>query len=320
MKQQNTFTDDDVRKLLPMETAVAKMEDAFLELAHGTLEAPPRFRVDIPEGGLVFTAGSAYGSENVIGFRVYPAFSGSKQSLHEQIVAVYDAKDGHFKGVVFGRLLGATRTGAIGGVAIKYLSKLESKTLAVIGAGYQARSQVLAAMAVRPFDEIRFFSRTLSRAETFAQEVKTHFMDKRPLKVFTTSSARAAVAGADVVICATNSRQPVLKSEWLVPGTYVATIGPQFIDAHEMPLDIADLCQVIVTDSPAQISAYGRRFFLGDITGNLVRLTPLDQIVAGKAPGRTSADDICLFCSVGLAGTEVVLANELLKRAGVTDD
>lgn len=287
-----------------MASAVAKMEDAFREMADGTLVAPPRFRVEADSGGLVFTAGAA-NQEQVIGFRVYGTFPRpAGVDEQDQLVVVYDTGDGSLKGLVIGRLLGATRTGAIGGVAIKHLARPDAAVLAIIGVGYQARTQAAVAVAVRNFREVRLFSRSRAKAEQMAVEIG----HKTRAQVWVMPSAQAAVEGADVVIGATTSPRPVLESNWLRPGVHVTTIGPQFADAHEMPLDIADRCRVIATDSLAQVTGYGRPFFISD----LERLTGLDQIVSGQAPGRTSPDDITLFCSVGLAGTEVVLANYLL--------
>jgi ornithine cyclodeaminase len=121
-------------------------------------------------------------------------------------------------------------------------------------------------------------------------------------------SAREAVAGADIVICDTNSGTPVIESGWLEPGVHVNNIGPKLASRHELPPDVADVCDLIVTDSLAQVEGYGQPFYLPPFT-----MTSLDQIVVGNAPGRLSAGARTLFCSVGLAGTEVVLANALIE-------
>jgi ornithine cyclodeaminase len=91
-------------------------------------------------------------------------------------------------------------------------------------------------------------------------------------------------------------------------------VGPKYLDEHEMDLAVADQSQVIVTDSMTQVEGYGGNFFL-DNTPHLARMVELSEVVAGREKGRTSEDDITLFCSVGLAGTEVVVANEVLQRA-----
>ena len=159
------LTDADVTEHLTMPVAVEKMEDAFRELAAGTLVAPPRFRVEAPKGALVFTAGAATGAEQAIGFRVYDTFPSSASTDQTQLVAVFDSETGWFKGVVIGGAIGAMRTGAIGGVAVKHMARPDARVLAVVGAGLQARTQLRAAMAVRTFEQVFITSRTRSSAE-----------------------------------------------------------------------------------------------------------------------------------------------------------
>ncbi|OGG14162.1 hypothetical protein A2875_02595 [Candidatus Gottesmanbacteria bacterium RIFCSPHIGHO2_01_FULL_46_14] len=115
------LTDSDVSKVLTMNVAVQKIEDALQEKSQGTLIAPPGFSIDIKNGSLVFTAGAATKKEKVIGFRAYSSFERREAGTNYiQLVAVFDSESGDFKGVVIGSLIGALRTGAIGGVAVKY--------------------------------------------------------------------------------------------------------------------------------------------------------------------------------------------------------
>ncbi|MBI3287287.1 MAG: ornithine cyclodeaminase family protein, partial [Chloroflexi bacterium] len=133
------------------------------------------------------------------------------------------------------------------------------------------------------------------------------------LNIQVADSAEEAAAGADVVICATTSSISVLRSAWLKEGVHVNTLGPKFHDAHEIEIEIAERAAVIATDSLAQVDAYPKPFFLAD-TPYYDRMVELADLLAGKRPGRSADDQITLFLSVGLAGTEVVLANELLRR------
>jgi alanine dehydrogenase len=300
------LTDDDVRRLLPMPDAVRAMETAFREMANGSLVAPSRFRVESPDVALVFTAGAATAYEKVIGFRVYDILPSDSVADPVQMIAVYDSETGAFKGVIFGRLAGSMRTGAIDGVAIDHLARSDASTLAVIGAGYQARTQLAACMTVRAFNRVTLYSRTATRAEAFCREIA----DQHGVPCEIAGSAHEAVRGADVVVCATNSRVPVLETTWIEPGMHITTIGPKTVDAHELPLDIAGVCDIITTDSLAQVRAYDPPFYIGETE----KIVGLDQIVAGHASGRESPEDITLFCSVGLAGTEVVLANRVFQR------
>ena len=121
--------------------------------------------------------------------------------------------------------------------------------------------------------------------------------------------ARAATEGADVVILATRSEQPVIEGGWVAPGAHVNTVGPKAAGACETPPALADTAAVVVSDSPAQAAAYGEPFFTSR------ELTHLGAVLCGDAPGRTSEADITLYASTGLAGSEVVIASRLLSEA-----
>ena len=110
------------------------------------------------------------------------------------------------------------------------------------------------------------------------------------------------------MLCATTSRTPVLETAWLKAGAHVNQVGPKGLGHSELPADVVDVAAVIATDSLAQTRAYPEPHFVTDER----RFVGLENIVVGDEPGRRS-DDVTLFCSVGLAGTEVVLANHLLK-------
>lgn len=305
MNSHLILTDDDVRGLVDYGAAVAKMEDALREVAAGTLVAPPRFSLDTEVGSLVFTVGAATGRTNALGFRVYDTFAGASTDT-AQIVAVFDPDRGGLVGIIIGGLIGALRTGALGGVAVKYLARADSEVLAVVGSGLQARSQLQAALSVLPFRRVVISSRTAENAERLQRQVLQH----HPVECRVARSSREAVESADVVICATSSTAPVLEPDWVRPGTHVTTVGPKLRGAQELPSDFGERCALVATDSMAQLESYGR-FFLDTSSAPF----GLEQIVAGRRPGRTDAREITLYCSVGLAGTEVVLADEVLRRA-----
>jgi ornithine cyclodeaminase len=123
----------------------------------------------------------------------------------------------------------------------------------------------------------------------------------------------AAVEGADIVVLATTSRQPVIEAGWVAAGTHVTTLGPKTAGAHECPPELADRAGVILTDSKAQLDASPDPLFLSGTAQQ--RVGELGAAVAGTGQRRQSSDEITLFLSVGLAGTEVAVAAELLRPA-----
>lgn len=298
--------DNDVLNLTDMGDAVELMESAFRQQAAGTYVAPARHQVHTDPGRLVFTIGAAPEVEQVIGFRVYGVFPGGDYDESDQLVVVYSTDTGKVKGIISGGQIGAHRTGAINGVATKYLARENATVLSVIGAGFQARTQILAALTARPFQTLNLYSRTRSKGETMAAEIQKSFAGEINL----VDSAEEAVMTADVLITATSSRTPVFDMGWLRPGTHINSIGPKFQGAHELPLGIEAVCDLLTTDSLAQVKGYARPHFIADLSN----MIGLEQIVVGKHPGRTSNEQITLFNSTGLAGTEVLLGDYLIQK------
>lgn len=298
------LNDDDLKGYALMGVAIDAVESAFLARARGEAVSPPRHHVAFPgRGDLVFTVGGVLGEAPLAGFRVYETFGGAERT---QIVAVWSADDGKLKGLILGERLGAIRTGAIGGVAIRQLSLPDARIVGVLGSGLQARTQLAAAVAVRKIALARVYSRDAAHRAAFAAEMQQELgIEVRPA-----GSAREAVGNADIVICATSSPRPVIAAADLKPGTHVNTLGPKTIEAYELGLDVAEVAVVIATDSTEQTRAYGAPFFLAG-SAHEQRMVELSDIVAGKAAGRRGAGETTLFCSVGLAGTEVVVASAI---------
>jgi len=301
------LTDEDIH--LDQETVISVIEQTLKAKAEGALIAPQRFSIDADVGRLVFTAGAEQAYTNSIGFRVYETFP-DKTVKHQQLVAVFDSQTGEFRGLVISKRIGALRTAAINAVAIKYMARQNAANLGILGSGFQARFHAQAALAVRQFKQVKVFSSTASHREAFSKEVGA----ETGIYFEATDSAKEVVEFADVLICATTSTTPMLNADWVKPGTHVNTIGPKFKEKSEIPYELAQKSQVIVTDSFQQVDGYSEPFFLLN-TPERKRMIELSEIVAGKQKGRNSNNDVTLFCSVGLAGTEVVIANEALKTA-----
>jgi len=301
--------DEDILPLLDMRNLIPLMEE-FLRARHsGQTVTPPRHNVEFPPyGRLVFTVGGLNNEDrSLAGFRAYDTFRKTDKGLDAQTVAVWDSKRGSLLGLIVGWVLGEWRTGALGGVAIRYMSRPDSRRCAVIGSGRQARTQLLAAAACRPLTEVRVYSRDPERRRRFAAELAA--MTK--IEVQAVDSSEKAVEEADLVLCATNSRTPVLETKWLSPNAHVNTLGPNSLSAHELPTDIAQRITLLATDSIEQVKSYSEAYF---ISGHAAwdRLQDLATLAAG---GTTrSAGGISLFSSAGLAGTEVLVAADLLER------
>lgn len=303
------LNDEDLAGNSLMPVAIDAVEKALLARFAGQAVSPPRHHVSFPgHGDLVFTVGGFLGEAPIAGFRVYETFQGAE---HAQIVAVWSAQDARLRGLVLGERLGAIRTGAIGGVAIRHLSSAQARIVGVIGSGLQARTQLAAAVAVRPITHARVYSRDEANRVAFALEMQLEL----GIVVSPVESVAEAVGDADIVLCATSSDRPVLRVCDLKAGAHVNTVGPKTLKGHELDVDIAATAAVIATDSPEQTRAYSVPFFLNG-SSHEQRMADLADIIAGKVTGRTSPNETTLFCSAGLAGTEVAVAAAILDHIG----
>ena len=299
------LTDADVADLLDGPAAVVAMRDALRAAHAGTLIAPPRASATLEGGRLVMTAGHL--ADEWYGFRSYDTFG---HQSGEQLVVLHDARTGRIRAIAVGEAVGSRRTGAIGGAALDALARPEAATLGVVGAGRQAWAQVWAAAAVRPWRSVTVFSRTPSARHGFAARVRAEL----GIPAQAAGTAGEAVRDRDVVILATTSPTPVVAADDLAPGTHVNAVGFKQRGRSEFGADLVDRAAVIATDSPTQAAAYDPPMLLAG-TPDAARMRHLGAILAGDAPGRTGADDVTLFCSVGLAGTEVFLLDRLAAQA-----
>lgn len=296
------LNDADVRRLLTPDLAIGWMREALIAAHRGELRSPPRVHTQLGGGRLVFTTGALV--EQWFGYRSYDSFG---LDPGEQVVVLHQATDGRVRGIAVGNELGPRRVGAVGGVAADTLARSDSRSLAIVGTGTQAWAQLCAIAAVRDLSEVRVYSRGADRRQGFVRRARAEL----GLPAQAAPNAQQAVGGADVVVLATNSPTPVVDPGWLAPGSYVTTLGPKQVGRSEFGPELVAACDLAFTDSVAQISAYDPPNILVG-TPQEHRLTSLGAVLAGDAPGRTSDDQRVLFCSVGLAGTEVFLLNRLI--------
>lgn len=295
--------DDDVDRL-SMAEAIDIIATVFSAHSANALVAPPRWSVVTPTGALVFTAGAVL-SQKIIGFRAYTTMGGQHAEPVQQ-VSVFDATSGVLRGIVIGSRLGQLRTGAIGGVAARYLARPDAAIVGVIGSGVQAYTQLLAIAAVRQLRAVRIYSPNPAHRIALAMDVgRTLNIPVAPV-----DSAEGAVRAADIVVLATTSAEPVLDGQWLARGAQVHSLGPKRKDRHELDAVTLQRAALVATDSPQQLAAEGEYGLLYGTTW-AERVTDLADAVIGRVR-RPDPDAITVFLSVGLSGTEVALAARLL--------
>ncbi len=293
------ITEAQVRAHLTMGKAVELMEQAFAQLAAGTAVNHPRQRVVLPSGSILHYM--AAGGPKYFGIKSY---STNPKSVAHFTFLLYRSEDGAPLATVEANHLGQIRTGAASGLATKLLARPEASVLGVIGSGFQAETQVHAMMAVRDWKEIRVWSRSAEKRSSFSQRF--------PFEVKSAATAREAVEGADVVVTATNSKEPVLESEWILPGTHINAMGSNWASRRELPADLVQRANLVVVDDLAEA-----RIESGDL---LLANLPEERWVELKSlPRRTSGEQVTIFKSNGLAIEDVVAAGYAFERVTALD-
>ena len=295
------LSEKEVQQILTMEMAIDGVEVAFRKMALEEAFSIPRTRCQTDQTVLHLLSGSAK-TLGVLGFKAYTTNRRGAR-FH---VTIYDGKTGEMLSLMQAGYLGEMRTGAASGVATKYLARPESKVLAIIGSGKQARTQVMGVCAVRPIETIRVFSPNEERRRSFCQEL-------RPLcnsEVVESGTAQEAVRGADIVCTATSSREPVLKGEWLSPGMHLNIVGSNFLAKSEIDTEVIKRSNRIVIDHAEQ-----GRIEAGDFVESLNQqlfswpdVTELGRVVATRQPGRETSSQITLFKSLGIGLEDVAVA------------
>lgn len=299
------LTDEDVARLDP-HAAVEAMRAALCAHAEGGLIAPPRMDSGSHEDSIMLSAGSLVGKS--FGFRAY-----TEGNIHaDQIVALYNRPTWELEAIVVGHLLGERRTGAIGAVAINAMADPNASTVGLIGAGAQAYSQLWALRAVRAIARVRVFSRNAGNLEAFALRVR----EDLGLAVETVMDPESAVRDAEIVILSTSAKTPVIEASWVRGGAHVTTLGAKTVRAHECPIELVRRASTVLTDSQVQLANYGAEP-ISNVGGHAAGL--LGDLLLGRRTLETHdiGHDIRLFISVGITGTESLLAKTLVAHLEV---
>lgn len=299
----------DVRSLLDMYANIMVLEQAFGAWAQGHAENRPRTRIE-QENGYMHLLAAAVPSQGVVGFKTYTNF---RRAGMRSVVMLFSSVDGRLLSIIEADFLGRTRTGAASGLATKYLARPDASVVGLIGAGKQAKAQVLGVCAVRQVKAVYVYSRRLAECEQFCNELR----QRLSIEVSPVPSARLALKEADIVITATTSPEPVLPGDWLKSGSHINAIGSNWADRRELDLMTLQRSQVIVTDSQEQARVEAGDFIIPANEGvfDWSRVSDLADVVAGRGPKRESESDITLYKGVGIALEDVATAAHVYTLA-----
>jgi ornithine cyclodeaminase len=229
---------------------------------------------------------------------------------HQGTVTLFDGETGQPTAILDASAITQVRTAAVSAVATRALAREDARVLAILGAGVQGAAHLAALPLVRDFDEVRIYARTRAHAEALAERAVNG-------TVSVPGSAADAVRGADVVVTATNARDPVLARAWLAPGAHVNAVGASVPSAREIDVRTVAASALFVDSRESlrhEAGEYQLAIREGAIQADHVR-AELGEVLAGLAPGRRDAGELTLFRSLGLAIEDLAAAEHAVAEA-----
>lgn len=304
----------EVRRLLPMADCIDAMEDAMRAVSEGKADIPARSIV--PLSG---TPGSLYLMPGAI--VDYPVYGVKVVGLHpgnparglpavQGAVLLFDAETGAIAAVIDGGAITALRTAAASALATRLLAREDARTLGVLGCGVQAETHIEAMLAVRKIETIRVWCRSAEKAAVFAASQAARWR----LAVAAVEPERAAAS--DIVCTVTGASEPIVHGAWARPGSHFNLIGAHRPDAREADSELVARGRLYVEQRAAALAEAGD--ILMPIDEGIVDEShiagEIGELLLGHARGRSSAQDVTVYKSVGIFVQDLAAAHRVYMR------
>jgi len=307
----------EVADLLPMNDCIKVMSEALAALARGEGILPLRPVMWLPEKVGALGMMPAYlGNIDAMGVKVvsvFPGNHGTEYDSHQGTVMLYETKHGRLLALMDATEITAIRTGATSGVATRLLARQETKVLSILGSGVQARSHLEAMLAVKPFDEVRIWSRNVDHAVRFSKKESS----RMGVGIEVMPDVATAVKDADVICTTTAATEPILKGGMVSAGCHINAVGSSVSFARELDTPMVMKSRLYVDRRESTINEAGDYLFPqkeGAIDDTHI-VAEIGEILIGKKPGRKDEKEITLFKSLGLAAEDVASAHFIYQRA-----
>jgi ornithine cyclodeaminase/alanine dehydrogenase-like protein (mu-crystallin family) len=311
MSMIRLISDDEVRRLIPLPTAVDLVEQAFRADALGGSQAfaVVRTAVDGHDGIFGIKSGRLFEPDS-LGLKAGGYWRANPErhgiSAHQSTIVLFEPATGRPEALLRANYITEARTGAAGAVAANALANPDAGVVAVVGAGRQARAQVEALSVRFALREVRLAARRVDAAQALADA-----WQDAPYRVVVAEDAAEACRGADIVVTTTPSFDPLVSDDWISPGTHVNAIGSDTRGKGELDARLFERCRFFV-DSEDQSRTLGEGQRLGErasVAGTL------GGVLAGNEAGRVTSDDVTVFDSTGVTFQDLVMARYALDRA-----
>ncbi|PKO89681.1 MAG: ornithine cyclodeaminase [Betaproteobacteria bacterium HGW-Betaproteobacteria-10] len=302
------LSENDVKKLLTVAMAIEGVESAHRDLALGQAIDTPRARSRLPQTVLHILQG-ALSAQGVIGYKAYTTNrSGSRFLVH-----LFDAASGQLRAVIEANYLGMIRTGAVSGLAAKWLARPDSRVAGVFGAGWQAEGHVRAICAALPLERVKVFSRNSEKLQAFCQRMSA----ATGVSVVPAASPEETVRGSDLLGTVTTATLPLFDADWLAAGTHINAAGSNALIRQELSEATVRRCDLVTVDAvPTALAEAGDLLPLLE-KGRLQarQLVELGDVMTGRHVGRSSPEQITLFESQGMAIQDLAVGLRVLAAA-----
>jgi len=311
------LNEQQVHSLLPMGDLIAAMESALAKFSAREVLQPVRSVLTIGPSHAYYGLMPAYiPSPASLGAKIVTVFGENhKKNLPSHLATIFllDPETGGLLAIMDGRYITEARTAAVSAVSTRFLSNPEASTLAIIGSGVQARSHLEAYQHVRQLKEVRIWSPRIQSRRQFVDDMSPHFN----IPIIASDTAESAVRGADLVVLATSSPTPVIDSAWVSEGAHVVCVGACRPTQQEMPPQLVKRSRLYVDSFEAAVVESGdvvMNIAAGLFDASHIR-GEIGELVLGRKEGRTSAREITIFKSLGMAVEDVVAADLVFRRA-----
>jgi len=308
----------EVSELLPIKECIGVMREALLALAEARAYQPLRTIIRPPDAKGVMGLMPSYmsGDRAAFGLKAICVFAGNPakgMDSHQGAVLLFSAVTGELQAMMNASAITEIRTAAVSGVATELLAQPGPSRLALIGSGVQARSHLAAMAAVRSIKRCRIASRDFANAQKFCKEMQEDF--SFPLEPVET--VEEALKAADLIVTTTTAREPILKREWISAGAHLNLVGSSTAKTREVDSETMAAVSLFVDRRESTINESGDYLLAvrdGAIGPDHIR-AELGEVLKGDKPGRTSADEITCFKSLGIGIEDLFSAEYLYRRA-----
>lgn len=306
----------DIETVLTMDAAITAVENAFRQLATGGVVMPQRVGFGGNGGGGAAMPAYIGGADGGLGIKVVTLFGGNTAKnlpLINGTLLLLEPDTGRLLAVMDAGYMTAVRTGAVGGVATKYLAREDAQTVTVFGAGVQARAQLEAVCAVRNIRQALVIDPKPDAVARFVAEMT----DQLNIDMTGTDNIQAAVEAADILVTATSAHEPIFDGHWLRPGVHINGIGSHAPGWRELDTMTVQRARIVADQRVACLAEAGDLLIPlkeGAIQESAI-YAELGDVITGNKPGRETSAEITLFKSVGLAIQDVAVAALAFQRA-----